>query len=235
MSDSMNKLESFILDKGPIDATDSRLLHQVAYERLKNAVKLAELQPGDLLSEGRIAKALGISRTPVREAIRRLAQEGLLQVIPGRAIAVAAPSIQDVLDALHIRELLEPELTSLAVEGLPREAQGLLQETTEKMEQVAQVGDRLAWSKADTVWHETLSNYCPNKLLGTLVLQARNRVIGIIFQDYYNALYLVQGTQEHRTIVDAILAGDNEAAENLMRKHIQEARRKMFMQYLPSQ
>ena len=133
MSDSMNKLESFILDKGPIDATDSRLLHQVAYERLKNAVKLAELQPGDLLSEGRIAKALGISRTPVREAIRRLAQEGLLQVIPGRAIAVASPSIQDVLDALHIRELLEPELTSLAVECLPREAQGLLQETTEKM------------------------------------------------------------------------------------------------------
>ena len=122
MSDSMNKLESFILENGPIETTDSPLLHQVAYERLKNAVKLAELQPGDLLSEGRIAKALGISRTPVREAVRRLAQEGLLQVIPGRAIAVAAPSIQDVLDALHIRELLEPELIRLAVEGLPENA-----------------------------------------------------------------------------------------------------------------
>ncbi len=231
MSDSMNKLESFILENGPIKTTDSPLLHQVAYERLKNAVKLAELQPGDLLSEVRIAKALGISRTPVREAVRRLAQEGLVQVIPGRAIAVAAPSIQDVLDALHIRELLEPELIRLAVEGLPENARIMLQKTTEKMEQAAQAGDRLAWSKADTVWHEILSKYCPNKLLGTLVLQARNRVVNIIFQDNYYEPYLVHGTQEHREIVNAILANDKETAENLMRIHIQKARQKMFKQY----
>jgi DNA-binding GntR family transcriptional regulator len=231
MSNSMKKLESFILEMGSIKATDTRLLHQEAYERLKNAVKLAGLQPGDLLSEGRIAKALGISRTPVREAIRRLAQEGLLQVIPGRAVAVAAPSIQDVLDALHIRELLEPELTRLAAESLPKKARDLLQDTTEKMEQAALTGDRLAWSKADTVWHEILSNHCPNKLLGTLVFQARNRVVGIIFQDHYNAPYLVQGTQEHRVIVDTILSGDHKSAEELMRKHIQEARRRMFKQY----
>ncbi len=231
MSNSMNKLESFILENGPIETTNSPLLHQVAYDRLKNAVKLAELQPGDLLSEGRIAKALGISRTPVREAVRRLAQEGLLQVIPGRAITVAAPSIQDVLDALHIRELLEPELIRLAVEDLPGDARKLLQETTGKMEQAAQAGDRLAWSKADTVWHEILSKYCPNKLLGTLVLQARNRVVNTIFQDNYYEPYLVHGTQEHKEIVNAILANDNGTAENLMRIHIQEARRKMFKQY----
>jgi len=227
----MTKLENFILENGPVDTTDSRLLHQIAYERLKNAIKLAELQPGDLLSEGRIAKDLGISRTPVREAIRRLAQEGLLQVIPGRAIAVAAPSIQDVLDGLHIRELLEPELVRLATESLPKKALKLLQETTEKMEEAAQEGDRTAWSKADTVWHELLSNYCPNQLLGKLVLEARNRVVGIVFQDNYYAPYLVQGTQEHREIVDAISAQDGQRAENLMRDHIQEARRMMFKQF----
>lgn len=231
MSKSMKKLEDFILEQGAIDSTDSRLLHQAAYERLKTAIKLAKLQPGDLLSEGRIAKALGISRTPAREAIRRLAQEGLLQVIPGRAIAVAAPSIQDVLDALDIRELLEPELTRLAAEGFPRKARELLQESTKTMERAAQADDRLAWSKADTVWHETLSNYCPNKLLGQLVLEARNRVVGIVFQDYYSSPYLVEGTQEHRAIVDAILADDRDAAENLMRAHIQGARRNMFKQH----
>ena len=99
------------------------------------------------------------------------------------------------------------------------------------MEQAAQAGDRLAWSKADTVWHEILSKYCPNKLLGTLVLQARNRVVNIIFQDNYYEPYLVHGTQEHREIVNAILANDNETAENLMRIHIQKARQKMFKQY----
>lgn len=231
MTQSMDRLESFIADMEPIDATDSRLLHQVAYERLKTALKQTEIHPGDLLSEGRISKALGISRTPVREAIRRLAQEGLLQVIPGRAIAVAAPSIQDVLDALHIRELLEPELSRLAASGLPNHAKELLVNKTKEMEAAAQAGDRLAWSKADTIWHETLCNHSPNQLLGELVLQARNRVVGIVFQDYYHEPYLVQGTQEHRDIVEAILANDGEKAEKLTREHIQEARRNMFKQY----
>jgi hypothetical protein len=79
MSNSMNKLERYISEKGPIESTDTRLLHQAAYEGLKNAAKLAGLQPGELLSEGRIAKAFGISRTPVREAIRRLAKDGVVR------------------------------------------------------------------------------------------------------------------------------------------------------------
>lgn len=227
----MNKLESILLEQGPIPLSDRRPRHQVAYERLKTALKHADLQPGDLLSEGRIAKALGISRTPVREAIRLLAQEGLLQMIPGRAIAVPAPSIQDVLDALHIRELLEPELSRLAAESLPKLAREILEQSITAMEQAAETDDHLAWSKADTIWHETLSNYSPNKLLGKFVLEARNRVVGIVFQDYYAPAYLMEGTREHRAIVDAILAEDGDTAENLTQKHILEARRKMFKQF----
>lgn len=227
----MDNLEAFIKSMDPIDATDSRLLHQVAYERLKIALKQTEIHPGDLLSEGRISKALGISRTPVREAIRRLAQEGLLQVIPGRAIAVTAPSIQDVLDALHIRELLEPELSRLAAGGLAHQARETLLETTKEMEQAAKEGNRQRWSKADTIWHEILCKNSPNQLLGDLVLQARNRVVGIVFQDYYNEPYLIQGTQEHMDIVKAILENDSDNAEKLTRAHIQEARRNMFKQF----
>ena len=231
MTQSMDELEKYILEMEPIEATDLRFLHHIAYERLKSALKSTPTQPGDLLSEIRISKALGISRTPVREAIRDLAQDGLLEVIPGRAIVIASPSIQDVVDALHIRELLEPVMISIVAEGLPVEARKLLQETTERMEQAAQAGDRSAWSKADTLWHELLGEHCPNQLLGKLVLQARNRVVGIIFQDYYNPQYLIDGTAEHRAIVDAIVAKDSSTAENLMSEHIKEVRRNMFMQY----
>jgi DNA-binding GntR family transcriptional regulator len=232
MSQSMDELEKHILEMDPIDAEDTRLLHHIAYERIKSALKLSTMQPGDLLSEGRISKALGISRTPVREAIRDLAQDGLLQVIPGRAIVVSAPSIQDVIDSLHIRELLEPEMIRLVVGALPDHVLDSLQETTQKMEQAAQAGDREKWSEADTIWHEILSNHCPNQLLGKLVLQARNRVAGIVFQNYYNVAYLIQGTEEHRAIVDAILANDSNAAETLMRDHLREARRNIFEQNL---
>jgi DNA-binding GntR family transcriptional regulator len=231
MNNAMDELEKTLLEMEPIDLSDSRLLHNLAYDRIKTAIKQSSLSPGDLLSESRISKALGISRTPVREAIRRLAQDGLIQIIPGRAIVMASPSIQDVEDALHVRELLEPELVRLAVGSLPQDALNLLVETTSQMKQAAKSGDRKTWSKADTVWHEILSDHCPNQMLGKLVLQARNRVIGIIFQDHYNVSYLLKGTDEHKAIVDAILVNDSEAAETRMREHLTEARKSIFQQY----
>jgi DNA-binding GntR family transcriptional regulator len=214
-----------------IDETDSRSLQQIAYERLRNAVGRCELQPGDFLSEVRISRALGISRTPVREAIRRLAQEGLLEVIPGRAITVAAPSIQEMLDALHVRDLLEPELARLAAETFPDNGKRRLEETIRQMEQAAQVGDRLGWSSADTVWHEMLGAACPNQFLSQLVLLARNRMVSVAFEDTFSVSNLVRGTREHKAITEAIVTSDGETAETLMREHLQKVRHSLFERY----
>ena len=99
-------------------ADSSVLLRDIAYERIKDAIRLSRLQPGQPLSETRLSRELGISRTPVREALQLLAQEGLVQVIPGRAVTVAAPSVQEVMDAIHVRLLLEPEVTRLAAKHI---------------------------------------------------------------------------------------------------------------------
>jgi DNA-binding GntR family transcriptional regulator len=171
---------------------------------------------------------LGISRTPVREALQQLVQEGLLQVIPGRAITVASPSIQEVLDALHVRELLEPELVRLAAEALPEEALTRLRVLTEEMERAARAGDRPAWSKADIKWHETLCNHCPNRLLGQMVLQARNRIFNKIADEHVNNQYLIEGTLEHKQIVEALSARESQRVEQLMVDHIRNVRENMF-------
>jgi len=226
----MDNLEKYLLEMDRVHETDSRLLSQIAYERLKDAIKHANLLSGEPLSEVRISKALGISRTPVREAIHQLAQDGLVQVIPGRAVTVAAPSIQEVLDALHVRELLEPELARLVATTLPDQGIKILKESVQQMEIAAEAGDQLAWSKADTVWHETLSNFCPNQLLGQLVLQARNRVLGTVRANRMWS-YLVKGTEEHKEISQAIFDHDDETAERLTREHLQLVRQKLFQQY----
>jgi DNA-binding GntR family transcriptional regulator len=226
----MDNLEQYLLNMDPVQETDSRLLRQIAYERLKDALKHASVLSGDPLSEVRISKALSISRTPVREAIQQLAQDGLVQVIPGRVITVAAPSIQDVLDALHVRELLEPELVRLAATALPDQGIKILEESVQQMEAAAAIDDQLAWAKADTVWHETLSNFCPNKLLGQLVLQARNRVLRTVLENRMSS-YLVKGTDEHKEISQAILTHDADTAERLMREHLQLVKNKLFQTY----
>ena len=224
----MEKLEEYLLQTGQVDETDSRLLRQIAYERLQDAMRHANLQPGEPLSETRISKALGISRTPVREALQQLAQEGLVQIIPGRAVTVAAPSMQEVLDAIHVRQLLEPELVRLVTEMLPANAVDTLQAIIRDMEQAARIDDRAAWSKADSLFHETLSHYCPNRLLGQLVLQARNRVHQSTIDDQTSAARVLDYTEEHSHIARAILARDSQTAERLVREHIERLRQSMF-------
>ena len=228
MSDTLDKLEKHLSDMGPIDGADSRLLRQVAYDRLRDGIIHAGLTPGSPLSETRISKALGISRTPVREALQQLSKEGLVQIIPGRAVTVAAPSMQDVLDTLHVRELLEPEVARLAAEGFSNENKERLKQLTDEMERAAKTGDRPGWPKADMQWHETLCNSCPNRLLGELVLQGRNRMYHKGSDDHVTSQYLIEGTLEHKRVVEAIIAGDGETAEQLMREHIRSVRGNMF-------
>lgn len=228
MASAMDELEKYLQRMDKIDEADSRLLRQVAYERLQEAITRANLQPGDPLSETRISKALGISRTPVREALQQLAQEGLVQIIPGRAITVAAPTIQEVLEVMHVRELLEPELVRLAAEQLPVEAQEIIRQVIQEMDLAVANGNRSAWSRADSILHETLSYYCPNRLLGQLVLQARNRVHSTAIDDQTTDTRIAECTLEHKQVVEAILVHDAVKAEQLMREHIQQLRHSMF-------
>ncbi|MBE7554419.1 MAG: GntR family transcriptional regulator [Anaerolineales bacterium] len=227
MANGMDKLEQYLMGMDHIDESDSRLLRQVAYERIQEAITHASLEPGDPLSETRISKALGISRTPVREALQQLAQEGLVHIIPGRAITVAAPSMQDIFDAIHVRELLEPEVVRLAAESLPPRQREVLQTLTQELEHAARRGDRAAWSKIDIKWHETLNNSCPNRLLGQLTMQARNRMQKVGADNRVTDQYLIDGSLEHRQIIEAILAGDGSTAEHLMREHIKALRENM--------
>lgn len=228
MANAMDKLEQYLLEKGQIDEADSRLLRHVAYERLQEAITHTNLEAGDPLSETRISKALGISRTPVREALQQLAQEGLVQIIPGRAITVAAPSMQDIFDAIHVRELLEPEVVRLAAESMSSQQRDLMQTLTQEMENAAKSGNRAAWSQIDIKWHEILNSSCPNRLLGQMTMQARNRMHKVGADNRVTDQYLVEGSLEHRQIIDAILAGDGATAEHLMREHIKTLRENMF-------
>ena len=228
MADAMDKLEQYLLEQDDPNNDASRLLREVAYERLQDAVLHAGLQPGDPLSETRISKALGISRTPVREALQQLAQDGLLQIIPGRAITVAAPSMQEVFDALHVRELLETEVVRMAAESMPAHQRETLQQLTEEMEKAARAGNRRGWSKVDIKWHEILCNACPNHLLGQMTIQARNRIYNRGADEHVTDQFLIDGTQEHKEIVQAIVARDSEKARQLMFEHLRHVRANMF-------
>jgi DNA-binding GntR family transcriptional regulator len=230
----MDTLERYIADhKIDYSDADSLLLREIAYERLKDAIRNANVPPGEPLSENRLSRVLGISRTPVREALQKLSQEGLVEIIPGRAVRVANRSFRDVVDVLYIRLLLEPGMMRLVAENITDEQVDLMWNCVVHMEGAAEIGDRQGWAKADTVWHETISEACPNQLLGETALQMRNRIHQ--YANVENELKIQQlknGTAEHRAMTEAIASRDGEKAESIMRAHLVSLRENLFDQLI---
>ncbi len=227
MESSIDRIEQYLRDN-PTQKKSDRLLSDVAYDRLKEAIQNVEVQAGDPLSENRISSAMQISRTPVREALKQLVSEGLLQMIPGRAVVIASRSIQQVSDAIHVRRLLEPEVVKLAAESLGAEQRETLRQLTQEMVNAASSGDRATWAIADRQWHEILCNNCPNRLLGQMVLQALNHMYKEGVSAKVTDDYLIEGTEEHRMVVEYILANNGEGAHHEMLEHIDRLRKKLF-------
>lgn len=205
------------------------LRREIAYERLKDALQHGELEPGQVLSETKLSRALGISRTPVREALQQLAQEGLVQVIPGRAVTVAAPSVRSVMNVVHMRLLLEPELVRLATEAIGKPEILALKEAVDLMKTACEANNQIAWSRADTHFHEILGEACPNRLLSDVVIQMRNRAHHLANIDSQtNPARLAACTEEHREIAGFVAAHDAETAAEATRRHIDLLRESLF-------
>lgn len=223
----MERLESYLAKQGSVrqgaakQKSKASSRRELAYERIKEAIRSQVLVPGEPLTETRLSKLLGISRTPVREALQQLVQEGLAETTPGHAVTVATRTVQDVLDVVHIRSLLEPEQVRLATEAISVRQVEMLETAMQEMERAAQKNDLAAWGKADSVFHEILKEACPNRLLAETVLQLKNRVHHMAnFDTKMNPDRLVACTKEHRNVVNAIKAKNAKVAKAAMEEHI---------------
>jgi DNA-binding GntR family transcriptional regulator len=229
MSTSIDLIEEFI--KKNIDNYDHEpgRLSDVAHECLKDAILCLDVRSGDPLSEVRLSKALNISRTPLRAAFQQLAQEGLIHIIPGRTAVIASRSPRQLLDALGVRMLLEPELCRLVAGALSEEQRNLLDDYTNQLAKAAEARDRATWTQVDVKWHQTICEACPNQLLGEMVFKAwqQMRIQGVVTRMSDESL--IPGTQEHRAIADAIANGDRDRAAELMLSHLHFARERMFL------
>jgi DNA-binding GntR family transcriptional regulator len=228
MVSNLEKVEYYLLEHKSDYDHENLLRREVAYRLLYDAFRNLELEAGVSVSTVWLSKIIGISRTPVREALQQLATDGLIQIIQGQAVTIAARSAQEVFNALRVRELLEPESARLCATGIETEALLILQDLTFAMEQAAHNGDRAAWSRADKEWHEVLCEACPNKLLGQMVLLARSRMYHRGSDEHVPVQYLVEGTKEHRQIIDAIAEHNDVIAAQLMRDHLQQLKENLF-------
>jgi DNA-binding GntR family transcriptional regulator len=196
-----------------------------AYESLKSRIIRLELAPGAVLHEADLQKKLSVGRTPLREAIQRLALDRLVVVLPRRGTFVADISIGDLRHLWEVRLPLEGHCARLAAERMsPREV-AALQALLRRAEEVAGTGDFHAIGEADRLLHEALAAATGNPYLTDTVhrLYALTQRIWHYTQSRAadkDALMHI----EWRAVVDAIRNRDPESAERSMREHVTQGR-----------
>ena len=180
------------------------------------------------INDGRLARSLGVSRTPVRMALSRLESEGLVCRAHGQGWVIATPTLKDIEDIFDLQEALDSLMIRKAAERITPEAAANLMQILDEMRQTAEQGETEKWLAADRRFTEflcaTAGNYRLRRFLTQLSAQwYRLRFAYIATQGELLTLY-----EEHRAIVEAVVAGDPDLAAEQAAKHIRHNRQKLI-------
>jgi len=203
-------------------------LRDVVFENLREAILEGNLKPGQRLMEVQLAEQLGVSRTPIREAIRKLELEGLVVMLPRKGAYVADVSLKDIIDVLEIRASLEGLAASLAAERISDEDINKLEQIMQDFNQGKDDFDVETLLRKDVEFHECIfkatNNVRLHQLINSLWEQVyRFRVTYI--SDYESTKNIIN---EHQLILNAIKEGNRDLAKKYAQEHIQKAEQFMI-------
>ena len=195
-----------------------------AYEALSGLIINHKLKPGERLIEEQLAKEMGISRTPLRDAINRLAKDGFITLEPRKGASVREFKMEDVVEIYDIRMALEGLAARLSASQLDVDELSAL-----KMKFASKEAKVLV--KADTELHDLIIRKCGNKklihMLDNLYVHIQLfRVAGYCSKERSDL-----ATLDHNAILDALMQGNGDLAEEIMRKHIQKTRDEIVQEF----
>lgn len=195
-------------------------LREVVFNTLRQAIIQGEFQPGERLMEVTLANKLGVSRTPVREAIRMLELEGLVVMVPRKGAEVANITVKDLKDALEVRMAMEALSVKLACERIDEAGKEELKDACMKFKEAINSKLVPAIVEGDEAFHNTIYKISQNQKLINIAQNLREQVYRYRVEYVKDFSYHEKLIREHDLITMAILKGDKEAAEKIMNEHI---------------
>ena len=190
------------------------------YVALREAIVSAELAPGRRLSENELADRLGVSRTPVREALARLRDERLVAIVPQLGTFVTLISTDAVADAAFVREALECSAVRLATERAEPHDLEELQANLAAQERAGDRADTAAFDGLDETLHRTLCDLSGREIAWALSRRANGHLDRVRRLSLPEPGYLEEMVAEHRAVVAAVAAHDPDQAEAALRHHL---------------
>ncbi len=196
-------------------------LRDVVFQTLRAAILKGDLKPGERLMELQLAAKLGVSRTPIREAIRMLEQEGLAITIPRKGAEVARMTEKDVDDVLQIRCALEELAVRLSCVYITQADIEKLAAARDEFRERTGTDDITAIAKADEDFHNVLYYASKNPKLQNLLSTLREQMYRYRVEYLKDSSVYPQLIIEHDELYDAICSGNAEAAADITRRHLQ--------------
>jgi DNA-binding GntR family transcriptional regulator len=190
------------------------------YAALREAIVSTELEPGRQLSENELAELLGVSRTPVREALARLRDERLVAIVPQLGTFVTLISTAGVADAAFVREALETSAIRLAAERAKANSLEAIQANLAAQDRTVETSDADAFDQLDDDLHRMLCELSGHEIAWWLSRRANGQLDRVRRLSLPEPGYLGEMVAEHRAVVAAVAAGDADMAEEALRHHL---------------
>lgn len=205
-------------------------LRDVVFHTLRKGILTGELKPGERLMEIHLANRLGVSRTPIREAIRKLELEGLVTMIPRRGAEVAQITEKSMKDVLEVRRALDALCVELACERITQQEMAELKRACQNFEQATATKDATIVAAADVALHEIIVKATGNDRLVQLVHNLSEQMYRYRFEYIKDESGHAGLVEEHRMIYESILRKDCNAAANAAKLHIDNQEKSIIRQ-----
>lgn len=195
-------------------------LRDVVFKTLRQAILKGDMEPGERLMEITLANKLGVSRTPIREAIRKLELEGLVHMVPRKGAIVASISEKDMRDVLEVRVTLEELAVKLAIQNMEEPDIDLLKKAARNFESAVIARDIVDIVEADVMFHDVIYNRTNNGRLIQIINNLREQMYRYRLEYVKDARTHSILISEHQDIITALEKKNVDEAKNAVRQHI---------------
>lgn len=214
----------------PEPGSTNQPLSSNLFSRLQTDILTGKIRSGEKLTEQRICEQYSVSRTPVREALRQLETDGLVESIPNRGAYVIGLSAQDISDIYQLRKIYEVQAVHWAIERMTDKELDQLEETFEFMEFYTMKCDKEKMLNINTYFHQLIYSASHNRMLSHMLASYQIYIKHIRTTPAGDADYLRTVFDEHRAIFSAIKARDAEAGARAMEIHMDNSKMRSLSQ-----
>lgn len=217
-----------------IEQPNSQNLPEAIFQKLRSLLVEGKIAPGSKLNERELAESLHVSRTPIREAIRRLAAEGLVELITNRGAIALQLSLEDVIHTFDVIAQLEGFSGELAANNISDTALSELEALQYEMMASYARRDLSSYYKLNLRIHHLINQAANNPILSRLFSQVNARIEALRFRSNQDGVKWEKAVEEHQEMLDALKAHDSTRMRKIMIQHVQK-KRDVVVQLLTSE